>query len=200
MACVGQGEAPDARRGSARYIGGMTSRVRNLNQADRESWASYVRHVRALAGRVTPAVAEVAKRVEVAAPAVRPAAAVVVVRPRGAPAPAVVTGLQPAGLDNATWGKFRGGKMAPVRTLDLHGKTAQVAFGALERFLAEAYADQVRCVEVITGRGSGEAGGVIRRELPMWLNLPRLRPLVLALAHPHARNAGSVRVLIRRRK
>ncbi len=179
----------------------MKSRVRNLSEPDRDAWASYVRHVRALAGRAVPVVAE--RAAAAVAPAVRPVeAAVVVARPPrlGAPAPAVVTGLQPAGLDNATWGKFRGGKMAPVRTLDLHGKTAQVAFGALERFLAEAYADQVRCVEVITGRGSGESGGVIRRELPMWLNLPRLRPLVLAMAHPHARNAGSVRVLIRRRK
>ncbi len=193
-------EAPDARCGSARYVGSMKSRVRNISGPDREAWASYVRHVRALAGRAVPVVADAPKRVEVpVAPVGRPAV-VVVARPRGTPAAAVVTGLQPAGLDNATWGKFRGGKMAPVRTLDLHGKTAQVAFGALERFLADAYADQVRCVEVITGRGSGEAGGVIRRELPMWLNLPRLRPLVLALAHPHARNAGSVRVLIRRRK
>ncbi len=190
-------KACDARCGSARYVGGMISRVRKLSEPDRDAWASYVRHVRALAGRTAPTVAE---RKEAAAPAVRPAAAPLVARPRGAPAPAVVTGAQPAGLDSSTWGKFRGGKMTPVRTLDLHGKTAQVAFAALERFLVEAYADQVRCVEVITGRGAGETGGVIRRELPMWLNLPRLRPLVLAVAHPHARNLGSVRVLVRRRK
>ena len=43
---------------------------------------------------------------------------------------------------------------------------------------------------MITGRGSGETGGVIRRELPLWLNLPALRPLVLAAAHPHAANPG----------
>jgi DNA-nicking Smr family endonuclease len=53
-------------------------------------------------------------------------------------------------------------------------------------------------VEIITGRGTGEHGGVIRRELPLWLNLPALRPLVLATAHPHARNTGSTRVLLRR--
>ena len=191
-------EASDARCGLARYVGGMKPRARKLSETDRDAWASYVRHVRALAGRVAPAVAV---PVVVAAPVMRPAAAVAAVaRPLGGPAAAVVTGLQPAGLDNATWGKFRGGKMAAVRTLDLHGKTAQAAFGALERFLHQAHADQVRCVEVITGRGSGETGGVIKRELPMWLNLPRLRPLVLALSHPHARNSGSVRVLIRRRK
>ncbi len=179
----------------------MPPRVKTLSQPDREAWASYVRQVRALTGRALPEpVAPPSPPAAVPAPAPRKMAAAMLTRPKGAPAPAVVTGLQPPGLDNATWGKFRGGKMVPVRTLDLHGKTAQAAFGSLERFLHEAHADQVRCVEVITGRGAGEAGGVIWRELPMWLNLPRLRPLVLATAHPHARNSGSTRVLIRRRK
>jgi DNA-nicking Smr family endonuclease len=90
--------------------------------------------------------------------------------------------------------------MVPSRTLDLHGKTAQAAFHALERFLHSASADHVRCVEVITGRGTGETGGVIRRELPLWLNLPALRPLVLAAAHPHPLNPGSTRLLLRRAK
>jgi DNA-nicking Smr family endonuclease len=87
-----------------------------------------------------------------------------------------------------------------MRTLDLHGRTAQRAFHALESFLHAAHADQVRVVEVITGRGSGETGGVIRREFPLWLNLPTLRPLVLAASHPHEKNPGSVRLLLRRPK
>jgi DNA-nicking Smr family endonuclease len=41
-------------------------------------------------------------------------------------------------------------------------------------------------------------GGVLRREVPLWLNLPELRGLVLAAAHPHAANPGSVRLLLRR--
>ena len=150
-----------------------------------------------MAGRAVPEVAAAAVPVPVAREA--PAPAPLGVRKRAA-GPAVVTGVQPAGLDNATWGKFRGGRLVAVRTLDLHGKTAQAAFVALERFLVGAHADGVRCVEVITGRGAGETGGVIRRELPMWLNLPRLRPLVLAVVHPHTRNLGSVRILLRRVK
>jgi DNA-nicking Smr family endonuclease len=87
--------------------------------------------------------------------------------------------------------------------LDLHGKTAQAAYHALDRFLHAAYADHVRCVEIITGRGSGETGGVIRRELPLWLNLPALRPLVLAAVHPgrvasRTTNEGATRLLLRR--
>ena len=38
----------------------------------------------------------------------------------------------------------------------------------------------------------------LRRELPIWLNLPELRPLVLAAAHPHPANSGAVRLLLRR--
>jgi DNA-nicking Smr family endonuclease len=58
--------------------------------------------------------------------------------------------------------------------------------------------DQLRCVEIITGIGTGEEGGVLRRELPHWLNLPRLRPLLLGAAHPHPANPGATRLLLRR--
>ncbi len=175
----------------------MPRRPRPLSEHDRAAWADYVRHVRALQGREVPP--------PPAAPPPPPAPrAPAVALPRApaprAAAPAVVTGIQPPGLDNATWSRFRGGKLAPARTLDLHGKTAQAAFHALERFLHSAHAEHLRCVEVITGRGSGEQGGVIRRELPMWLNLPSLRPLVLATCHPHPSNAGSTRLLLRRIK
>jgi hypothetical protein len=39
---------------------------------------------------------------------------------------------------------------------------------------------------------------VLRRELPLWLNLPEFRGVVLAAAHPHAANPGAVRLLLRR--
>ncbi len=135
------------------------------------------------------------------APAAPPAAAV---QARRAPADAVpppfgtplVVGVQPPGLDNATWERFRTGRAAPSRTLDLHGRTVQAAFGALAAFLSRAHADRVRVVEVVTG--GDPARGAIRRELPVWLNLSELRPLVLAAAHPHAANPGAVRLLLRR--
>jgi DNA-nicking Smr family endonuclease len=112
----------------------------------------------------------------------------------------VSTGIQPAGVDNATWSRFRAGKLPAARTLDLHGKTVQSAYNALQRFLLAAHADHLRCVEVITGRGSGESGGAIRREFQLWLNLPSIRPLILGACHPHAQNPGSTRLLLRRPK
>lgn len=106
-------------------------------------------------------------------------------------------GAAPAGLDRATWTRFRSGKLVPSRTLDLHGRTAHRAHEALHAFLRGAHADGLRCVEIVTGRGQRE-GGLLRRELPHWLNSPELRPLVLAASHPHPANPGSVRVLLRR--
>ncbi len=169
---------------------------RGLSDADQAAWTSYARHVAALPGRALPALTPEAPLP--AAPA-SPAVAPIVLRVARAAAPSFVTvGEQPGGVDNSTWSRLRTGKLAVGRTLDLHGRTAQHAFHALQGFLLRAHADRVRCVEVITGRGRGEGGGVIRRELPLWLNLPPLRPLVLAVTHPHAANSGSVRLLLRK--
>ena len=169
-------------------------RRRGLSESDRATWASYSSLVARLPGSaVVEALAEPAP-----APAV---AAVSPVAPRmppvrSKPAPLVV-GTSPGGVDAATWNRFRQGKLPAVRTLDLHGRTAQRAYAALEQFLHAAMAENVRCVEVITGRGK-DGAGVIRREFPFWLNQAHLRPLILAASHPHALNPGSVRLLLKR--
>jgi DNA-nicking Smr family endonuclease len=167
-------------------------RRKPLTEQDRQDWAAYARLVAPLHSSDVPA-----DLPPPAEPLLRPASPPVP-RPAAVAPPSLAVGAQPGGLDNATWNRFRGGRLVPARTLDLHGRTAQRAFHALHAFLHAAQADGVRCVEVITGRGSGETGGVLRRELPMWLNLPALRPLVLAASHPHAANPGAVRVLLRR--
>jgi hypothetical protein len=165
-----------------------------LTEQECNDWAAYARLIRPLPGRAVPPLPEV--RIEPGPPDrfVPPLAP----RRTARPAVTLAVGDQPGGLDSASWNRFRSGKLTPERTLDLHGRTAQRAFHALHAFLLAAYTDGVRCVEIITGRGTGEAGGVLRRELPLWLNLPGLRPIVLAAAHPHAANQGAVRVLLRR--
>ena len=76
--------------------------------------------------------------------------------------------------------------------------TAAVAHVAVENFLRMAQADGTRVVCIVTGKGSSTEGGVLKRELPHWLNAPHLRPLILGAAHPHRANAGSVHLLLRR--
>jgi len=166
---------------------------RGLSADDTAVWAHFVRQIALLPGRRAPLPPPDAPAMIIAPRLAVPHA----LPPRAISAP-ISIGAQPGGVDNATWQKFRTGKLAASRTLDLHGRTAQRAFHALAAFIRTAHADKQRCVEVITGRGSGEAGGVLRREFPMWLNLPDIRPLILAAAHPHAANPGSVRLLLRR--
>ena len=170
-------------------------RRRALTETDRQVWASFVQHVAKLPGAVP---AE-----PLSASAAAPPSVVV---PQPAPAPRLPDrrlspleiGTSPGGVDRSTWTRFRGGKLSAQRTLDLHGRTVQRAHAELHAFLGHAVAERLRCVEIITGRGSGEAGGVLRREVPLWLNGPALRAIILAAAHPHAANQGSIRLLLRR--
>ncbi len=169
-------------------------RRKALSEHDRATWALYVRSVSPLLGVPVPdAPPEPALPLPPSLPSVLPVPLSTVQR-----LSSVTIGDHPPGVDKATWNRFRAGKLPATWTLDLHGRTAQRAFFALRDFLGSAHAERLRCVEVITGRGSGETGGVIRREFPLWLNRPELRPLVLAAAHPHAANPGSVRLLLRR--
>ncbi|HEY1934569.1 MAG TPA: Smr/MutS family protein [Acetobacteraceae bacterium] len=173
----------------------MSRRPRNLTDADRAQWAEYASAIRPLRERgEVPAVAREPSDVP-PVPATVPVRRVATKAPPPAP---LTVGDPPGGVDRATWERFRSGRLPSVRTLDLHGHTAQQAYHALTRFLHAAHAEQVRCVEVVTGRGSRGEGGVIRREFALWLNLPEIRSLVLAAAHPHAANPGAVRLLLRR--
>jgi DNA-nicking Smr family endonuclease len=165
---------------------------RGLTDADRDAWAGYVRSILPLSGRVQPDSSPARPEEPLPQPSVTRVPSL-----RRAALPAVNIGTSPAGVDTGTWQRFRAGRLPVERTLDLHGHTAERAFHAVVGFLRAAHAGRLRCVEVITGRGNGEAG-VIRREFPLWLNRPDIRPLVLAAAHPHAANPGSVRLLLRR--
>lgn len=170
----------------------MANRHHALTEADRADWAFLTRQITPMRGEPTRATP-----VESSPQPVTPRAHPVMMPPRVFAGP-VRVGLEPGGLDRASWNRFRSGKMTATRRLDLHGMTAQHAFHALRAFLRSAHAEHLRCVEVITGRGATEGTGRLRRELPMWLNLPDLRPLILAAVHPHPANPGSVRILLRR--
>jgi DNA-nicking Smr family endonuclease len=111
----------------------------------------------------------------------------------------IVIGVQPGGLDAKRWTALRRGRLKPERTLDLHGMRAEAAHAAVRAFLPLAQEAGLRCVAIITGKGSSAEGGVLKRELPHWLNAPDLRPRILAAAHPHAANTGAVHLLLRRR-
>ena len=184
------------------------ARKRGLTEADRALWQAYTARaaVKPLLGRDAGGAA-VPPPAPVAAAAPPPVEApAAIAEPPAAPAPPprppaeLRVGAAPGGLDARRWRDLRRGRTRPERVLDLHGRRAQEAHGALRSFLAEAHADGVRCVAVVTGKGSTPEGGVLRRALPHWLNAPDLRPLLLGAAHPHAANPGAVHLLLRRRR
>lgn len=176
----------------------MRRRQRGLSEADRALWRAYAAEIVPLPGRALPP--EPAPPPVASLPAAKaPVVAAPTPAPRWAP-PDIAVNTPPSGLDDRRWRDLRRGRIAAERTIDLHGRRAQDAHAAVHAFLADAYADGLRCVAVITGRGSTAEGGVLRRELPHWLNAPDLRRIILGAAHPHRANTGSVHVLLRRRR
>ena len=166
------------------------AKVKGLSKADLQLWAAYSQTLKLLPGKTRLAVEP-----QPAAPQAPPPETPAVKIKTRPPGKQVEVGSPPPGLDKSTWRKFRAGESRASRTLDLHGMTAARAHHATLQFLLNAYAEQLRVVEIITGKGE-----VLVRELPHWLNAPQLRPLILALAHPHAANTGSVRILLRRNR
>ena len=171
------------------------ARRKGLSAEDMELWAAYSRTMsRLMPGRTRLVVTVEAPPQPAPVPVPQPAPAPLRRKPAAVPVSLDVN-APPIGLDKSTWAKFRLQKIRAEARLDLHGHTARQAHGEVVRFLEMAHATGLRCVEIITGNGE-----ILARELPHWLNTPSLRPLILSLAHPHARNSGSVRVLLRRRR
>lgn len=148
--------------------------------------------------------------------ALRGSTAPAAVAPPPTPAPPLVPPVAPApprpppelvhgslaGLDKRKAQRLRRGRLPIEARLDLHGLTRAEAHGALTGFVCRSAALGRRCVLVITGkgRGPGEAAGVLRRELPHWLNQPGLREKVLAFdyARPEHGGEGAIYLLLRR--
>ena len=108
-----------------------------------------------------------------------------------------------AGLDARTMERLRRGRIRPEGRLDLHGMIQTDAHGALTSYIEGAAAAGKRCIVVITGKGRvSEGGGVLRRQLPGWLNGPLVRPYIIgfAEAQPKDGGGGAMYVLLRRRR
>jgi len=106
-------------------------------------------------------------------------------------------------VDRRTAERLKRGQMPVEATLDLHGHTRAEAHGELAAFLDAAYAAGLRCVLIVTGKGATKAGGgVLRAEVPKWLNEAPNRTHILAFAKalPQHGGGGALYVLLRRRR
>jgi DNA-nicking Smr family endonuclease len=183
-------------------------RKRSLSEEERALWESVARQARPLAKKhraakpqaVAPdAQAPVAAKPE-ASPKSHPSGSIArVPKPTVPPAPPP---LAPLGRRERSH-LSRGRKEIEAR-LDLHGMTQTRAHRALSGFLQRAYIDGLTFVLVITGKGrtvgAESERGVLRRQVPLWLNLPEFRTLVVGFEEAHIGHGGEGALYVRIRR
>jgi len=102
--------------------------------------------------------------------------------------------------------KLRRGHQEIEARIDLHGMRQSEAHAALSRFLISSAAQGRRWVLVITGKGAPQSRsgdteqhrpfdepqrGILKRNVPMWLAEPDLRPLVVSFTEAAIEHGGS---------
>jgi DNA-nicking Smr family endonuclease len=172
---------------------------RRLSPEERRLWKDITQKIEPL--RDAPLAEDTADRPEI--PVAKPfTPAARVTAPATPPKPKNPPALAPLGRRMKQ--RVARGKDAIDGRLDLHGYTQAEAHGALLHFLRLSQARGARLVVVITGKGSrrgdGESGGVLQRQVPLWLNLPEFRAFVVGLepAHPAHGGEGALYVRLRR--
>lgn len=114
------------------------------------------------------------------------------------------------GIDKSTLKRFKREEFAVEAVLDLHGKTEQQAFELVDDFIAHSYNLGRRCVIIITGKGLSvhhdddflTTKGILKKQVPQWLNMARLRGMILVYKHPSERlgGSGALYILLRRHR
>ncbi len=117
------------------------------------------------------------------------------------PLPPLKPGPTP-GLDRRTHDRFKKGEMEIDGKLDLHGMTQDAAHSALVRFVERGVSAGYRCLLIVTGKGLREGSGILRAQVPRWLNEAGLRPYLLAVnsARPQHGGDGALYVLLKRKR
>jgi DNA-nicking Smr family endonuclease len=170
-------------------------RRRSLSDDERVLWSTITRSIAPLKGR---------KRAEDAAE-IAPAETRSTARPAASPAatpPRRTTPPPLAPIDRRTKQRLARGATEIGGRLDLHGLTQAEAHAALARFLHGAQARDVKVVLVITGKGGsdGEGRGVLKRQVPMWLEGPELRSLVIGYDNAGIGHGGAGALYVRVRR
>ena len=127
-------------------------------------------------------------------------------------APSISASLaaDPLAMDKKAFTRLKRGKLKPEARIDLHGMTLERAHPALVGFVQRASARDMRLVLVITGKGKTrpddgpipQRRGVLRHQVPQWLRMAPLGPLVLQISEAHIRHGGggAYYVYLRRRR
>ena len=110
-------------------------------------------------------------------------------------------------MDGSIAKRFKRCEYKIEATLDLHGKTENIAYSAVFNFIKQSYMQNKRCVLIITGKGLSQdnddifsSKGKLKERTPIWLNSEELRPLILGFTHPIQSLGGSGALYIMLRK
>lgn len=128
-------------------------------------------------------------------------------KPENPPARPGAPTLNP--LDRRTVQRIARGATDIDGRIDLHGMTQRNAHAQLWRFLTSSQARGHKVVLVITGKGSAKTSefgdfreiGILRRAVPLWLQEPGFRALVVGYeqARRHHGGDGALYIRLRRR-
>jgi DNA-nicking Smr family endonuclease len=165
---------------------------RQVTCEEEKLWRQAMRDARPLAGRAPP---------EPSAPPAPPAGN----SPPARLAPPLGGELRhdrAPGVDRRTAQRLRRGNLAIEAVIDLHGLTQEAAHATLLRFISGSAELERRVVLVVTGKGSRDGAGVLRHQVPHWLNQPTLRGHILAFTHAQPKHGGegALYVLLKRRR
>lgn len=119
-----------------------------------------------------------------------------------------------ADFDRKNAKRLRSGRVEIEARLDLHGMRQDEAHHTLRAFLIRAHGRGLRWLLIITGKGnvSGRANdtgedviplrdrGVLKRNVPRWLQEPDLRPLVVSYTEAAAAHGGDGALYVHLRK
>lgn len=114
-------------------------------------------------------------------------------------------------IDRRTAQKFTRGEFKIERRLDLHGYTEKEAYDKVFEFVKTSYLQNCRCILIITGKGSLHreedddifaSRGILKDQVPNWLNSDELRPLILSFSYskPADGGEGALYILLRRNR
>jgi DNA-nicking Smr family endonuclease len=124
------------------------------------------------------------------------------IQPKKQPDPGVAPGRL-HNVDRRTADRLKRGRLEIEGRIDLHGMTRAAAQDALTNFVFSAADRGQRCVLVITGKGTFSGGpGVLKQEVPKWLNMSPLRERIVAVneAQPKHGGGGALYVLLKRKR
>jgi DNA-nicking Smr family endonuclease len=180
------------------------TRKRSLSDDERALWDTVTRAIAPLRRRKVKVKATETEDVAPPSPA-KPARHTVPVAPPTAPPKRA--GPPPlAPLGRRMRQKLGRGSESIDARIDLHGMTQVDAHVALAHFLRRAQHDGARVVLVITGKGARLGAdtyserGVLKRQVPLWLESAELRPLVIGFESAGAGHGGAGALYVRVRR